>query len=174
MKRFHYFLYSLLFICTMGAGPCDIIDRGGDGDDDDDAAGETCATTNIQCQHSLDIDVLLAGTTEYPAGTYTFEIIAPDQSRYVIDCYLPRADFSMEECTGNVQELQAQIDADDYTRIHFYINGAPPSCTIRVSYNDALLIEKVIEPDYDITYPNGANCEPACYSGEEAVAVAIY
>ncbi len=176
MKRFHYFLYSLLFICTMGAGPCDIIDKGGDSDDGDDAADATCATTNVTCKHSLDIDVLLADATEYPAGMYTFEIIAPDEkrTRYVIECYLPRADFRMEECTGNVQELQAQIDATDYTNIHFYVNGAPESCEFLVYYNDWLLLDKVLVPDYDISYPNGENCTPKCFNGEEAVAVVIH
>ena len=157
----------------MGAGPCDVVDDGGD-DDDDESAAKECAPTNVQCTHSLDVDILLAGSDEYPAGMYTFQVVAPDETVFAIDCHLPRADVGLECTGGNIEELVAWMDIQDYTTMHFHVNGAPPYCELSVLYNDDLLIRKVIEPDYDLSYPNGESCDPVCYSGEEAVAVAIF
>lgn len=147
-----------------------MLDNAKSDDDDDDA----CTTSNATCEHSLDIDVLLAGMPEYPTGMYTFQIIAPDQSQYAIECFLPRADVQME-CTGpNTQELVAWIDLKDPALIHFHVNGAPPNYTVLIYYNDVLLLEKFMEPEYDHVTPNGEDCKPLCYEGEVAVAVVIY
>lgn len=174
MNRFQILFISVLFFCTVGAGPCDVIDQ--DDSDADDVLSGTgeCDTAHNSCKHSLDIEVLLAGNEEYQSGMYSFEIVAPDESVFSIDCYLPRADAGLDCNSGDLKSLIAWIDPQDYALIHFHVNGAPPYCTIRVSYNDFQLIEKDVEPVYDLTYPNGEGCEPICYNGEDHIAVAIY
>ncbi|MBN2341343.1 MAG: hypothetical protein JXX29_07375 [Deltaproteobacteria bacterium] len=166
------FVFVLVF-CAMGAGPCDVLDSDPASDDEDDAS-EGCEANVEVCNHSLDFDILLADAEEYPAGMYSFEIVAPDESEYAIDCYMVRPDAGMD-CSGpNIDELIAWIDPQDYSLIHFHVNGAPPSCIVRVLYEDYTLSEKYIEPDYDTSYPNGEGCEPVCYAGTASLAVAIY
>ncbi|MBN2714511.1 MAG: hypothetical protein JXX14_01575 [Deltaproteobacteria bacterium] len=174
MRYYKFTFLILLALCTMGAGPCDDVKEVMDGSADDDSQSCDGADLNQVCNHSLDFDILLAGATEYPPGMYSFEIVAPDESVYVIDCQLLRADAAMD-CTGpNLAQMVAGMDMQDYTKMRLHVNGAPPYCTLSVFYNDALLIEKTISPDYTMTYPNGENCEPVCYAGKEAVAVVIY
>lgn len=157
---------------AMGAGPCDIIDT--DDSSSNDAVDDQCKTTYSTCNHSLELHVLLAGGEAYPEGTYSFSVTAPDESVYVLDCYLPRADAGMECSGGNVDSLVAWIDVQDFSVMHLHVVGAPPYCTIEVLRNGEILIQKTIEPDYDDIAPNGEGCEPICFSGEEYMAVAIY
>ena len=178
MQRVRKILIIMLFIVTGGAGPCDVMKLGADetgGDStDEDTAAETCGDLNVSCNHSLDIEILLAGDEEFAPGMYTFSVTAPDASVYSIDCMLNRADAGLECLMGSIDQLSATIDPADLATIEFSIAGAPPTCVVQVFFNDFEIANTFLEPEYVLSYPNGENCQPTCYNGEDYIAVALW
>ncbi|NLN61874.1 MAG: hypothetical protein GX146_03240 [Myxococcales bacterium] len=165
---------KLLYLCFAalfcGAVGCDAVKDAACGADGN-ASGAPCGT--LTCTHSLEIEVLLAGDDPFPTGMYSFDVIAPDGSEYWLDCILLRPEGPLECSLGDTELLSAAAHRDGFEML-LHIVGAPPHLWLTVSYNDTPIGTRRIAPDYAQERPNGAHCEPVCYTGDSAIAVAFW
>ncbi len=163
----------VLFGASVAAGPCDRLTGESAEEDADDTDSMVCDDFDVTCNHSLAVEILLPGDDTFLEGNYTFTVIAPDESEYSVDCMLYSAVDGFVCTGGNTDVLNAVLDEVDAGTAVLQVAGAPPYCTVQVDWNGYPVGEETLAPEYDITYPNGEGCEPACYNGDDAMAILL-
>jgi hypothetical protein len=181
MKLYKKIFPLILFAATIGAGPCSVMELDADktesgtdeeADTDIDTADE-CNTLDITCNHHLIVNIMIAIDTEPSTGIYSFKITAPDSSEYYIDCILNSTETGFECTNGDTDIMYASLNQTDSSIIKLDIAGAPLSALVEVFYNDYEIGSRNISPKYDISYPNGEGCKPACYTGSDYMAISL-
>ncbi|MBN2803731.1 MAG: hypothetical protein JXR91_11595 [Deltaproteobacteria bacterium] len=179
MKLYKKIIPMILFAATIGAGPCSVMELDADkteSETDEDTETDTtgdCNTLDIICNHHLTVNIMIAIDTEPSTGIYSFKITAPDSSEYYIDCILNSTETGFECTNGDTEVMYASLNLIDSSIIKLDIAGAPPSALVEVFYNDYEIGKRNISPQYDISYPNGEGCEPACYTGSDYMAISL-
>jgi len=152
---------------TMGAaGPCDILDTGGE--DSDSGAPEGCG--GIPCNHQLLVEVLRADNEAFWAGSYRFMLETPDTEQYFIECYLSYPEEGFDCSMGDLDIIDA-VNDPGAGKIRLAIVGAPASVLVTVEHEGWIMGERVLYPEYEEYSPNGDGCPPVCYVGEDSMAV---
>lgn len=149
----------------LALGACDILDMGTTAD-----AGPQDGCGSEVCDHELTVEVIRVDEDAFQVGAYTFGLVAPDYSEYSIDCYLLHPETGLECEYGDLDVISASTDEEGRV-ISLDIAGAPESVVAIVEMDGAVIGQRTLYPDYDIVTPNGEDCPPACYVGEEFMAV---
>ena len=157
----------VLAIVTMGAaGPCDILGMGGE--DSDSGVPEGCG--EALCEHQLLVEVLRADNDAFWAGSYRFMLETPDTEQYFIECYLNHPEEGFDCSTGDLDIIDA-VNDPGAVKIWLVIAGAPASVLVTVEHEGWIIGERVLVPEYEENTPNGDECPPVCYVGEDNMAV---
>ena len=82
-------------------------------------------------------------------------------------------DFVVGVWVGNAQDramnkISGQTGAG---KIWLVIAGAPASLLVTVEHDGWVIGERVLVPEYEENAPNGDDCPPVCYVGEDSMAV---
>ena len=157
----------IIAMVTMGAaGPCDILGMGGE--ESDSGVPEDCG--EILCDHQLLVEVLRADNEAFWAGSYRFMLETPDTEQYFIECYLSHPEEGFECSMGDLDIIDAVNDPGT-GKIWLVIAGAPASVLVTLEHDGWVIGERVLVPEYEENKPNGDECPPVCYVGEDSMAV---
>ncbi len=126
-----------------------------------------------ECDHELQVEILRSDSDTFESGTYRFALVAPDLSEYSIDCYLAHSESEMDCSYGDIDTMGVTVE-DAATTLLLYVLGAPEYVLTTVEYNGYIIGERTLYPEYDEVTPNGEECPPLCYQGEEHMAVSTW
>ena len=140
-------LLALAAACQIGSGS-------GDGDD-----GSGLACTEIGCDHQISVEA------SSPLGRVFGVELTLDGTTASVACDIPAdAEGAFGQVTGS-STLLVDCRADGIV-----IYDHPEELNVRFLDEDGTVLgEAALTPDYDAVTPNGEDCEPLCYQGEEVV-----
>jgi len=118
-----------------------------------------------------------------PSGSYAFDLAAgarthacsfvvPDDLPELgtltdVDCAPPLAVQIGPEAMCSEQRRGNSIDeacrpVPEHFVLQAHVEGTPPTLELRLTRDEAVLLEQVLTPSYETTRPNGPDCGPVC------------
>ncbi len=152
---------------VLGAGPCGEIF---DSEDEETNGDASVDCTVMGCANMLSIEVIRPDDMVFLSGAYRFEFHLPDESEYMLECYLNSVEVGFNCSLGDTELIGVQV-AQTGTTIYLTLLGAPEQVDVIVKYSDAIIGQRSFQPIYEEILPNGPECQPTCFQAEEALAV---
>ncbi len=135
-------------------------------------AGEGCLTCNESlCNSRLAITIRESSGALRP-GVWTFEFVVDDAQTLQARCEIGAGSRTAHCDAGDLDVSPVIVDDPDnpYTFFLTAFEGdagtdeLPSTLDVRVAVDDALLLERRLEPSYELTEP--ARCDPDCFSDQ--------
>ncbi len=133
------------------------------------------ACTNIGCINGFHVALQ---SDAWPAGAYRVRVTADDKT---VTC---EGNLPLKACDqGNslkcdgagvlIGESGCALPAEQHSLSDLHLEGTPKQVRVSVEYNGIAIAQADFTPDYQVTRPNGPNCEPECTQASATLRVGL-